>query len=553
MTFNANPSRWTLRTQLVVSLIALFLITTAAVGSLTVVALRNTLTNQVDQQLISSAQGLANGAPGNGGPNGSPGNGGSLRVDYLSNGTILNEYDRNSGEVIPRAYVTRLGAENTELTAAQIAQLREAGLGSSPTTISLGDLGSYRVVAVQNQQTVRTGSSYSDLSVVQVSSVIGVPVDWVTSTVARTALAIALLSGAGVLLVAAGVAWIVRRTLQPLRRVAATATRVSHLPLSEGKVEMSDRVAEADTDPGTEVGQVGLALNEMLDHVNHALDARYASELQVRQFVADASHELRTPLASIRGYAELSRREKEPVPQTVSHALGRIESEADRMTTLVEDLLLLARLDAGRPLERSEVDVTRLLLETIGDAHAASPDHDWQLDLPDEPVELEGDEARLRQVIINLLGNARRHTPAGTTVVASARTVGDQVEIRVADNGPGIDPELVPRIFERFTRGDEARTRTEGSTGLGLSIVSAVVAAHHGSVDVSSEPGDTVFRIILPIRQPAESVSSSGPEASAPLWGAPSGTPPSGPEAGRVGQHVDQVGVIDDHGNVPTR
>ncbi|PWJ27358.1 two-component system OmpR family sensor kinase [Branchiibius hedensis] len=510
MTFTANPSRWTLRTQLVVSLIALFLITTAAVGSLTVVALRNTLTNQVDQQLTSSAQMLANGGPGNGGgPAGSPGNGGSLRVDLGPNDTVVTAWDYETRTRVPRAYVTRLGGENIALTSGQVSQLREAGIGSNPTTISLGDLGRYRVVAVQNQQLVRTGTSDSDVSVVEVSSVIGVPVDWVTSTVARTALAIALLSGAGVLLVAAGVAWIVRRTLQPLRRVAATATRVSHLPLSEGKVEMSDRVAEADTDPGTEVGQVGLALNEMLDHVNHALDARYASELQVRQFVADASHELRTPLASIRGYAELSRREKEPVPQTVSHALGRIESEADRMTTLVEDLLLLARLDAGRPLERSEVDVTRLLLETIGDAHAASPDHDWQLDLPDEPVELEGDEARLRQVIINLLGNARRHTPAGTKVVASARTVGDQVEISIADNGPGIDPELVPRIFERFTRGDEARTRTEGSTGLGLSIVSAVVAAHHGTVTVSSEPGNTVFRISLPARQPDETAEES--------------------------------------------
>lgn len=535
MTFTANPSRWTLRTQLVVSLITLFLITTAAVGSLTVVALRNTLTNQVDQQLMSSAQAMANGGPGDGrGPSGAPGNGGSLRVDYLSDGSVLRTSD-NYGTTYVHAYVTKLGQSNTELSTAQIAQLRAASIGNSPTTISLGSLGSYRVVSVQNDQTFRDAST-STLTQVEVVSVIGVPVDWITNTVARTALAIALLSGAGVLLIAAGVAWIVRRTLQPLRRVAATATRVSQLPLSEGKVEMSDRVPEADTDPGTEVGQVGLALNEMLDHVNHALDSRYASELQVRQFVADASHELRTPLASIRGYAELSRREKEPVPQTVSHALGRIESEADRMTALVEDLLLLARLDAGRPLERTEVDVTRLLLETIGDAHAASPDHDWQLDLPDEPVEVEGDEARLRQVIINLLGNARRHTPAGTKVVASARTLDDQVEITIADNGPGIDPALVPRIFERFTRGDEARTRTEGSTGLGLSIVNAVVAAHHGTVEVSSQPGDTVFRISLPLRQPAESAASPNSEAPAESSVAPS-----------------ETGAINDHEHLPTR
>lgn len=538
MTFTANPSRWTLRTQLVVSLIALFLITTAAVGSLTVVALRNTLTNQVDQQLMSSAQTMANGGPGNGrGPAGAPGNGGSLRVDYLSDGSVLRTLD-NYGTTYVHAYVTRLGQDNTQLSTDQIAQLRSASLGTRPTTISLGSLGSYRVVAVQNEQTFRDNAAASGFADVEVVSVIGVPVDWVTSTVARTALAIALLSGAGVLLVAAGVAWIVRRTLRPLRRVAATATRVSHLPLAEGKVEMSDRVAEADTDPGTEVGQVGLALNEMLDHVNHALDARYASELQVRQFVADASHELRTPLASIRGYAELSRREKEPVPATVTHALGRIESEADRMTALVEDLLLLARLDAGRPLERSEVDVTRLLLETIGDAHAASPDHDWQLDLPDEPVEIEGDEARLRQVIINLLGNARRHTPAGTRVIAGARTIGDHVEISVADNGPGIDPALMPRIFERFTRGDEARTRTEGSTGLGLSIVSAVVAAHHGTVEVRSQPGETTFTLSIPRR------AGSGPTVDSEGTSLPDPEGPGQPASTRSAPTSDDaVGV----------
>lgn len=548
MTFAANPSRWTLRTQLVASLIALFLITTAAVGGLTVVALRNTLTDQVDQQLMSSAQAMANGGPGNGrGPTGAPGNGGSLRVDFLANGTVLRTSD-GYGNTYVRAFVTRLGQENTELSTAQITRLREASIGSTPTTISLGELGTYRVVAVQNQLTFNDDTSASGYTQVQVASVIGVPVDWVNSTVARTALAIALLSGAGVLLVAAGVAWIVRRTLQPLRRVAATATRVSQLPLSEGQVEMTDRVAEQDTDPNTEVGQVGLALNEMLDHVNHALDARYASELQVRQFVADASHELRTPLASIRGYAELSRREQDPVPPGVTHALGRIESEADRMTALVEDLLLLARLDAGRPLERSEVDITRLLLETIGDAHAASPEHDWQLDLPDSPVEVEGDEARLRQVIINLLGNARRHTPPGTTVVARARSLQDRVEISVTDNGLGIDPELVPRIFERFIRGDEARTRTEGSTGLGLSIVSAVVAAHHGTVSVESQPGATVFTIVLPIRQPTESPTPPGAEVAVETSGSPAATTPtgSGTEQGRAPAMEpvdDQVGA----------
>ena len=195
--------------------------------------------------------------------------------------------------------------------------------------------------------------------------------------------------------------------------MAATATRVAELPLDRGEVALAERVPDADTDPRTEVGQVGAALNRMLDHVGNALEARHASETQVRQFVADASHELRTPLAAIRGYAELSRRSREPVPDEVAHVLRRVESEAQRMTALVEDLLLLARLDAGRPLAHDPVDLTMLVVDAVSDAHAAGPGHDWQLDLPDEPVVVTGDGARLHQVLANLLANARTHTPAG--------------------------------------------------------------------------------------------------------------------------------------------
>ncbi|MEO8749113.1 MAG: ATP-binding protein, partial [Allobranchiibius sp.] len=295
-----------------------------------------------------------------------------------------------------------------------------------------------------------------------------------------------------------GSAYLVRRNLEPLRRVAATATRVSTLPLSTGEVVMQERVAPSDTDERTEVGQVGAALNQMLDHVTGALTARQESETRVRQFVADASHELRTPLASIRGYAELSRREHEPVPEGVQHAMSRIESESTRMTALVEDLLLLARLDSGRPLEREPVDVTLLVMETTSDARAAGPDHRWALDLPEEPAEMIGDEARIRQVLINVLANARRHTPPGTLITTRVGDTRYETVIRVTDNGPGIPPELLPHIFERFIRGDSARTRTEGSTGLGLAIVSAVVSAHGGRLEVASQPGETSFTIYLP-------------------------------------------------------
>ena len=305
-------------------------------------------------------------------------------------------------------------------------------------------------------------------------------------------------TGLGLLVVAAGGIFLVRRSLEPLDRVAATASRVSRLELDSGDVALAERVPTPYTDPRTEVGQVGLALNSMLDNVEGALRARQESEMRVRQFVADASHELRTPLASIRGYAELSRREREPVPPSVTHALGRVESEALRMSALVDDLLLLARLDAGRPLDRNPVDLSLLAVDVVSDAHAAAPTHQWRLDLPDEPVEVKGDSDRLHQVVANLLANARSHTPSGTTVTTSVKRVGDWVRIAVHDNGPGVPTTLQPNVFQRFTRGDDSRSRQAGSTGLGLSIVDAVTQAHGGRVELKSRPGDTTFSVLLP-------------------------------------------------------
>jgi two-component system OmpR family sensor kinase len=240
----------------------------------------------------------------------------------------------------------------------------------------------------------------------------------------------------------------------------------------------------------------------MLGHVAEALNSRQESETRVRQFVADASHELRTPLASIRGYAELTRRGREQIGPDTRHALGRIESEAARMTTLVEDLLLLARLDAGRPLALTETDMSPLVVDAVSDARAVGRDHHWHLDLPDDPACVHGDPERLHQVLTNLLANARTHTPPGTTVVA--RVVPDDFEVivEIADNGPGIPPDLLPRVFERFARGNASRSRaagTVGSTGLGLAIVQAVVTAHGGRISLNSMPGYTAFRVHLPV------------------------------------------------------
>jgi two-component system OmpR family sensor kinase len=306
-------------------------------------------------------------------------------------------------------------------------------------------------------------------------------------------------------LIAAGLAGtvIVGIATRPLRKVAHTATRVSELPLHTGEVELSERVPESECDPHTEVGQVGAALNRMLDHVHGALHARQQSETRVRQFVADASHELRTPLASIRGYAELTRRGREQVGPDTRHALGRIESEAGRMTLLVEDLLLLARLDAGRPLQFARTDLVPLVVDTVSDARAAGMDHNWRLHLPEEPALVSADATRLQQVLVNLLGNARNHTPPGTTVTARVQRRGSWTCVDVEDDGPGIPQDLLPYVFERFARGDSARTRATGSTGLGLAIVQAVVTAHGGAVTVDSAPGRTVFTVHLPALVPA--------------------------------------------------
>ena len=351
----------------------------------------------------------------------------------------------------------------------------------------------------------------------------GLPLNTVQSTLRQVALAELIVFPSVLLLAGVSGTALVRLSLRPLRRVAATAARVAELPLDSGEVSLPSGVP--DNDPRTEVGRVGAAFNRMLYHVERALGRRAASEARLRRFAADASHELRTPLSAIRGYAELGLRHHGPVPEDVTHALRRIQSESARMGVLVDDLLLLARLDAGRPLEKAPVDLSRLAIETTSDARVARGDHRWRLDLPDEPVLVEGDEHRLHQVLANLLSNAGKHTPAGSTVsvalalgtgppagdtVDGAAAVqrgvvpsGPRVKLSITDDGPGIAPELLPELFERFTRGDTGRARTAGdagkSTGLGLAIVDAVVAAHGGCITVTSRPGLTRFAIFLPL------------------------------------------------------
>jgi two-component system OmpR family sensor kinase len=377
--------------------------------------------------------------------------------------------------------------EVQQFTAAQKAVFASVPLDAGTHTVTIPGYGTYQV------QLVHTAASSSGYTV------IGLSTTEVDDTISTYITIEALVAAAG--LIAAGLAGslMIRYSLRPLHRVAATAARVSELRLDKGEVALYDRVPDGDTDPRTEVGQVGGALNRMLGHVAGALNARQESETRVRQFVADASHELRTPLASIRGYAELTRRGREQIGPDTRHALGRIESEAGRMTTLVEDLLLLARLDAGRPLCLEATDMSPLVVDAVSDARAVGRDHRWRLDLPDDPACVLGDPQRLHQVLTNLLANARTHTPPGTTVVARVVPTDFEVVVEIADNGPGIPPDLLPHVFERFARGDASRSRAAGSTGLGLAIVQAVVTAHGGRVSISSVPGETIFRVHLPV------------------------------------------------------
>lgn len=368
------------------------------------------------------------------------------------------------------------------LTAADRAALAAVPVDGRGHDIRLSTLRHYRVAAVSGDD--------GDVLIT------GLPLEPVEETVHRLEIVEAVVFGAT--LAATGVAgalW-VRLSLRPLRRMAATATEVTRLPLASGEIAMPAPVP--DTDPRTEVGQVGAALNHMLGHVGDALAQRQAGEERLRHFAADASHELRTPVATVRAHAELALRHRGPVPGEVRHALERIQSETQRMTGLVDDLLLLARLDAGRPLAREPVDLTRLALDAISDAQAAAPGHRWLLDLPEEPVVVAGDEHRLHQVIANLLTNARTHTPPGTEVTLRIGETGAGVrELSVTDTGPGIPAGLLPEVFQRFTRAGHSRAVSAGS-GLGLAIVLAVVQAHEGTVDVTSSPGHTAFRVTLP-------------------------------------------------------
>ncbi len=469
-------SRWhglSLRWRLVLGLLVVVAVALAGCGVATYAVLQRSLVSQIDDGLTSVRDQALRASPLHG-PTDAIG-------AWQQQGAGVFLVTAGSAQRLTATY----GPAPAQLEPVGAADLRALQSVSSarstpPVTISLSELGEARAVAVP--VTLSTGERATLVAATPLSRVSAVTRAFVV--IELVALLVALL------VVTLAASWWIRRSLRPLQRVAQTAGQVATLPLDRGDVTIPDRVPEAD--PASEIGQVASAMNAMLDHVERSLRARQDTEARLREFVSDAGHELRTPLASIRGYAELVRRAGDDHPGQALASAARIESAAARMGGLVDDLLLLASLEEGRPLEHRTVDLARLADDAIAEIRVVAPEHDWQLGPVGPDVSVPGDPARLHQVVTNLLSNAATYTPPGTTVRVSALRIGPHIQLEVRDDGPGFPADLLPRATERFARGDASRSRTTGGSGLGLAIVRAVAEAHGGHVAVANDAGAVV-------------------------------------------------------------
>lgn len=478
--------RGTLGRRLALRVVAIVALVTAALSLFSFLALREILMDQADrqlQQIISRWDRL----PGTSQTGTQPPRD-KVPLTVPVGGIVVTTTSAGVSSVV----VTEAGYGS--LTAAALTEL-SSQIASNPACSS--DSGYARCSIRLQGMDYRFAVGSTDTA--QVWAGVGM---WEVDSTLRTILWLeVILAGVAIGAAVLMTGYVVGHNLRPLQEVARVANDVSNRELDTGEVDLSLRVSPSTRSAGSEVAMVGEAFNHMLTNVEGALATRQASETKVRQFVADASHELRNPLAAIRGYAELTRRGRDDLPPDTRFAISRIESESERMSRLVEDMLLLARLDNGPVVAKTSVDLTEVMLNAVADARAAGQDHTWLLDVPDHPVIVMADRYRIQQVITNLLANARTHTPAGSRVTAGMSTEPGWVLMSVTDDGPGISPEVLPRVFERFVRADSARTRKQGavqSTGLGLAIVSAVVRAHGGDVRVESRPGRTVFTVRLP-------------------------------------------------------
>lgn len=489
-----------LRVRLVAGLLVLVAVGLAATGAAAVLVLRGYLIHRVDGQLRPVATQIAG------------------RLDHDVQGAQLGLGVQHDPLEVPSAYYLQISDEAGHVAGPSPSQLRPgqqppalpswspgqaAARDGQPFTVSaVSGTGSWRVIAVP-------------LRTAPYTVFVGVNIDDTANTAHRLIVIDALVSLAVLVLLGGLAYWLVWASLRPLRDVERTAGAIA-------AGDLSMRVIH--DDPRTEVGRLGSAFNAMVAHIEQAFGARAASEArarasaeharqseqQMRQFVADASHELRTPLTSIRGFAELYRHGAIHEPPDVARAMGRIEDESTRMGVLVEDLLLLARLDQHRPLKHAPVDLRRLVADAAADAAAIAPDRPIRTELASaDPVLVDGDDARLRQVLGNLVGNALRHTPDSATITLrlAARPTpdGGQALLEVADEGPGMTETDAARVFERFYRADAARSRTNGGSGLGLAIVAGLTAAHGGSCDLRTAPGaGATFTLRLPLAAGAD-------------------------------------------------
>ena len=482
---------WPLRKQLVVGVCAVVMAVLIGVGTMSVLTLRASVTGIVDTQLAAAADGYSQSVTKYRStplPSGSipeptamkpliyligqaPGN----IVVLIRNGIVVDSAMFGDGEAAPPP------PDDLAALAAR------AGSVGSTETLWLPNLDKYMM-------TTRPGGPGEVL-------LTAASLRPASEAATRETIVVTALTALALVITAFGTLAIVRVALRPLARVASTAGEVATLPLNRDQYAITPRVPPGDTDPRTEVGLVGDALNRLLAHVERALAEVAASDRRMRQFITDASHELRTPLAAIHGYAELTRQDSAVLPETTEYALARIEAESTRMNTLVSDLLFLARLDERQDLETADVDLAELVTNAVNDAAVSAPTHTWATNAPNDPVWVRGDRAKLHQAVANLLTNAGAHTPAGTVVTTTVSTDAgtSSVGLTVADDGPGIDDQLLPHLFERFVRADKSRSREAGHSGLGLAITASIVEAHGGVISVDSSAGATTFTIRLPL------------------------------------------------------
>jgi two-component system OmpR family sensor kinase len=443
-----------LRARLLAGMLVVSFVLVAA-GVIIARTTRSNLVDRVDQQLASASVAFGPGV--------------STGPTSLY-GAVIN---RGSITVAPRPTPNGSNADAPAVTVADAVHGVRTG---RPFTVgSTSGSGSFRMYATR----------LPDGSI----SLVGLSLRDVDATMSRLRLVLLVAVGMVIAILGLVVFWVLRLGVRPIKRMTATAGVIAGGDLSQ-------RVPQER--PGTEAAELGVALNSMMTRIEDAFTERSASEARLRRFVADASHELRTPVTTIRGYAELYRHGGLDDAADLDQAMRRTEQESVRMASLVDDLLLLARLDEGRPLARAPVDLGVLGVDAAADARAVAPDRVVAAEVTAD-VTVDGDEDRLRQVLGNLVGNALEHTPAGTAVSVRVHNGGARAVVEVHDDGPGMTEELAARAFERFSRADVSRSRNRGGAGLGLAIVQAIVVAHGGSVRLSSSSGaGTTVRVELP-------------------------------------------------------